>query len=590
MNLRCLSRLGLILGLIWLSGCAVSPAQREQLDRLVEQHPGLVLPGPSAAAEGPALPTPPDDRHGLVLIERGDDALAMRLHLIRSARHSIEIQNYIFLLDDSGQLLLDELLKAAARGVQVRVLVDSLFSLPDENLLAALELAHPLFSLRLFGPVLGQAVLSNAEFIGAVLCCFHELNQRMHNKLMVVDGQHGLIGGRNHSARYFDLDTRMVFVDLEVLVSGPVVQTMRAEFDRFWEHELAVPPRHTRRVMGTLLHSPPQTLTLMRSERLQRFVERLETDAWLQRLLETHYFEVAAVEYFSDLPEDRADRSPAPSADSTAVLHRLIAQARQQIVLQTPYVVLSPRFRRLLGALDADVEIVISSNSLASTDAFPVYAISRKQRAWMLEQLGVQFFEAKPYPADLEELVPRYPALIEERRAGIETPMRGDPGQAVREMPGPRISLHAKLLVIDQRVSVVTSHNFDPRSEIYNTENGIVVEDAAFASALLSYIEPMTAAGNSWASLLHPDRVGPIAAIDRSAGRLSRRLPTLDLWPSYGFEQYRLAVDWSGETPQATVGAEGQEAVGLSPEVISSRRRRVTALVSRMMGFLRPIL
>ncbi|EQD39672.1 phospholipase domain protein, partial [mine drainage metagenome] len=54
--------------------------------------------------------------------------------------------------------------------------------------------------------------------------------------------------------------------------------------------------------------------------------------------------------------------------------------------------------------------------------------------------------------------------------------------------PGPRISLHAKSFVIDGRIAVIGSHNFDPRSDHYNTENGVVIDDTALAQALRASI------------------------------------------------------------------------------------------------------
>ncbi|MFP4207183.1 MAG: phospholipase D-like domain-containing protein [Wenzhouxiangella sp.] len=565
--------------LVLLTGCAVSPAQREAVDALVAAHrdsaPARPLPdwplAPLADVVG--------QDHRLIVIERGDDALAMRLHLIRTATESIDIQNYIFLLDDSGQLLLDELLAAARRGVRVRLLLDSLFSLPDEELLAALELAHPNFELRLYGPVLGQAVLTDPEFIGAIFCCFGRLNQRMHNKLMVVDERHGLVGGRNHSARYFDLDTRMVFLDLEVLVTGPVVGQMVAGFDAFWQHHQALPPRHTRRINRRLLGAPLPAVDLTRSARLAAMTARFADGRWLERLLADQSYRVASVSYFSDLPSDRPRWSRPPADDSTAVIHGLVDSATRQVVIQTPYAVLSRRFGRLLTGLDPEVELIISSNSLASTDAFPVYAVSRKQRAALLEQAGARFYELKPFPPEPAAFVPRYPALIAERAAGIETAMRGDPGQATRVMPGPRLSLHGKIVVVDARQSIVTSHNFDPRSERWNTENGIVVDDPDFAAAMLDYVGRITAAEISWVSSLRPAAGGWLSALNQTGSGLSRRLPTLDLWPGYRFEQYEQS---------ATAGT--AEAVGLAPEVVAWQRRWITSFVSRMMGFLRPLL
>lgn len=573
-----------------LGACALGPSQRAVVDRMVLEHPGLLADQRESEPIVSRLPEPKAAGHQLIMLERGDDALAMRLELIRSARSSIEIQNYIFLLDDSGQLLLDELLAAARRGVRVRLLVDSLFSLPDPALLTALELAHPNFEVRLYRPVLERAKLSDAGFFAAVFCCFFELNQRMHNKLMTVDDRHGLVGGRNHSARYFDLDTRMVFVDLEVLVSGPVAGRMRQGFDEFWDDGRVLPPRHTRDVYRLLHSAHEPLLALERSERIQRLLEQFDSGAWLDRLLAENHFEVGEVEYFNDLPDTRPDGVRAPEDDSTAWIHAVIAGAERQVVIQTPYVVLTRRFERLLRDLPPEVEIVISSNSLASTDAFPVYAISRQQRARLLAGLGVRFFEAKPFPAQPETFIPRYPELIAERAAGLTTPMRGDPRPATREMPGPRISQHAKLVVVDGTTSIVTSHNLDPRSEFYNTENGIVVRDANFSAALLEFIAAVSAPESSWVSVMQPPLAQPFDAIDRSLARISRRLPIFDLWPRYRFEQFRLPDQDTLELIETPEFFEQAEAVGLAPEVVAWQRRWITAWVSRMMGFIKPIL
>ena len=69
--------------------------------------------------------------HYVNLLDHGEDSLLLRMHLIRSAQRSIDLQTFIFAEDDAGYLMLDELVKAARRGVKVRVIVDQLFSLDD---------------------------------------------------------------------------------------------------------------------------------------------------------------------------------------------------------------------------------------------------------------------------------------------------------------------------------------------------------------------------------------------------------------------------------------------------------------------------
>ena len=63
---------------------------------------------------------PGQPRHYALLLDYGQDALVSRLDLIRGARHSIDLQTYIFDEDDAGHLVLDELMAAVRRGVRRR--------------------------------------------------------------------------------------------------------------------------------------------------------------------------------------------------------------------------------------------------------------------------------------------------------------------------------------------------------------------------------------------------------------------------------------------------------------------------------------
>lgn len=103
--------------------------------------------------------------------------------------------------------------------------------------------------------------------------------------------------------------------------------------------------------------------------------------------------------------------------------------------------------------------------------------------------------------------------------------------------PGPRISLHAKSFVIDGRIAVIGSHNFDPRSDHYNTENGVVIDDTALAQALRASILRATRPDNAWvvARRDNPPLFGPIS---RVLGDISAVLPIFDFW------SFRYATDW----------------------------------------------
>ena len=121
-----------------LAGCAVSSTEVRQANHVVAMaqrrnaSPQCDRAGHCAAPsallalgrDADAASTPHAPRHRLILLNRGVNALAARLNLIAAARHSIDVQTYIWARDDVGNLMLDELLKAARRGVRVRVLAD----------------------------------------------------------------------------------------------------------------------------------------------------------------------------------------------------------------------------------------------------------------------------------------------------------------------------------------------------------------------------------------------------------------------------------------------------------------------------------
>ena len=108
--------------------------------------------------------------HYVNLLEVGEDALLLRVHLIRAARKSIDIQTFIWAEDDSGWLVLDELITAARRGVRVRVIVDQLFSLDDVEWLSRIASAHANIELRVYNPTFDEAVTQPLEFAAGILC------------------------------------------------------------------------------------------------------------------------------------------------------------------------------------------------------------------------------------------------------------------------------------------------------------------------------------------------------------------------------------------------------------------------------------
>src|SRR3546814_11093090 len=73
------------------------------------------------------------------------------------------------------------------------------------------------------------------------LADFPRLNRRMHSDLFTADNQATIIGGRNIGDEYFGARDEGLFLDLDVLALGPVVEDVSRDFDRYWASESAYP-------------------------------------------------------------------------------------------------------------------------------------------------------------------------------------------------------------------------------------------------------------------------------------------------------------------------------------------------------------
>ncbi|HET6604870.1 MAG TPA: phospholipase D family protein [Xanthomonadaceae bacterium] len=511
-------------------------------------------------------------RHHVLLLESGEDALLSRIHLIRAAQDSIDLQSFIYVQDDAGLFILHELLEAARRGVRVRVLLDQLFSFDDPAFLAELAQQHANFRMRLYNPTFRRARTNPFQFAAGIACCFTRFNQRMHNKLLLVDGSVGITGGRNYQNRYFDWDPAFNFRDRDVLVTGPVARQMQDSFEVFWQHPESVPIAELKDVAALLLDSsarsepPPPAASwlnapapLTRSHRMLDLSAQAQNAALIRQRFVAPALPVAGpVQYVSDLPNKDFEPNTGRETDLSGQMRTLVAGARERIVLQTPYLVLSRPAREVFAELDerdGSPRVVVSTNSLASTDAFPAYALSHKYKRTYLRDLGFDIYEYKPFPADAPVDVidhdngdgdgdgegPLAEGVSEFRFFRFYIPgspgSRRDQGPVPLEQAGMRIGLHAKSLVVDEEIALVGTHNFDPRSDRFNTESALLVRDRVVAAALVASIERDIAPGNSWAIAPRPE-LPMISGLNYSVGKLFEQLPLFDFWP------WRYATSW----------------------------------------------
>jgi putative cardiolipin synthase len=435
---------------------------------------------------------------GAYVLETGEEALLARAWLADHAAQSIEVQYFIWSTDNIGILAAEALLRAAERGVRVRVIVDALLiDAPDKSLLALAR--HPNVEIRIYNP----------RPLWSALGDFRGYNQRMHDKTLVVDGKVAVTGGRNMAAEYYDYNQEYNFRDRDILLLGEVVRTVQASFERFWASKLSVKVEdlydglhvdgdETNRIYGELhayARSPGNFAPEVRAA-----IDA--TAAAFPRLARQVVW--GDIEFISDLPgKNETRRGLGGGGQTAAALARLVESARERIVIQSPYLVLSDKAMDLFRQTAArNVQVRISTNSLASTDNIQAFSGYRNQRARLLE-MGLQIYEFKPDP--------QVERLLMQRSA----PGRGR---------APVFALHAKTLVVDSRTVYIGTFNFDPRSENLNTEVGVIVRNAALARAVEAAIETDMQPANSWnAATDQPDRHVPF--VKRSRTRFWQLMP-----------------------------------------------------------------
>src|SRR5580704_14792305 len=173
------------------------------------------------------------------IISVGVDGFLLRAQMIDAAERTLDLQYFIFHGDETGRLLTDALLRAADRGVRVRVLVDDGATVAGDEQIIALD-AHPNVQVRVFNPF---AYRGHRTMRRALEFMLHasRLDYRMHNKLMVVDNAVALVGGRNIGNQYFQMDPESQFADDDVFAAGPIAVRLSATFDEYWNSQFAIP-------------------------------------------------------------------------------------------------------------------------------------------------------------------------------------------------------------------------------------------------------------------------------------------------------------------------------------------------------------
>nr|WP_170569202.1 phospholipase D family protein [Ruegeria atlantica] len=416
--------------------------------RTYEKTVSVSLPANSHTALGQAanrLGDPKDGRSGVRLISDGEQALVSRLLLAAAAEQTIDAQYYLLHNDPTGHLFAAGLLRAADRGVRVRLLLDDMDTSSYDAMTAALDY-HENIEIRLFNPF-----WRDQSLVIAGLTDFKRINRRMHNKSMTADNVFTIVGGRNIGAEYFLARKEMNYADLDVLAAGPVVNEVSQSFDSYWNSEFAVPAR--------VVVGEPETFSLDDARnRLNDLVEEAKKTQYgtaLKKTAQENFADGALsldwvpAKLYADPPSKAAGLENSGPILASQLLP-YFENADSEVNIVSAYFVPRNNGVKWLTELEnRGVDVKVVTNSLASNDVAPVYAHYAKKRRALLRG-GVELYELRPDAYQVQ-------------RRGINWAQS-------------QSGLHSKAFAVDDRYLFVGSFNWDPRSVNINTEMGILID------------------------------------------------------------------------------------------------------------------
>ncbi len=380
--------------------------------------------------------------HKIKLIDHGALSLYERLSLIKSAKKSLELEFFIFNIDKSSRLVTQALLEKAKEGVQIRLLVD---------------FSAPVFQLRpAYAKLMSDAGIQVKYYNTSAMYKLFTVQHRSHRKLLIVDGQSVLTGGRNIADDYFDLSDHYNFLDSDVLLTGPLVKTIQSSFNLYWNSDLVAEPKAVEKEILKLDLDNAMTYLTLREEDITT-LEKLEKLKSQNTDHEEHTCNDTI--FVTDFPGAGESHRKIYST-----IIKLISEAKTSVLIESPYFVLRQEgYDSFKNMIDRKLNVTVLTNGLFSTDAFYVISPLLLNLNWIAEiGLDLYLYQGKPLKTN------SVPTSDQEIRWGI----------------------HAKRAVLDEQTVLIGTYNIDPRSANLNSELMIVCKNnPAFAKQVLQSIQ-----------------------------------------------------------------------------------------------------
>lgn len=372
--------------------------------------------------------TPISTGNHLELLVDGPEFYPVRQRMIEAATRTIDLVTFLWCDDESGLRLAELLARKARQGVRVRIVIDLYNTKPHDRVYQIVREAG--IELLIYNPVYWG--LRNV------------FEHALHEKIMIVDGEHALLGSANLCDEYMIGGARSLWHDLEVQLQGPQVSQMQHHFDDTWNWMARIDRR-------ALIHN---------SRRL--------ADPALIPVVRPRYRV-----YTSPTPSQARDagedaslfiyqqnyRDERQGVDILQLHELLIDLAQEKIQVMTPYLVPPAAFiRALRRARERGVQVQIITNSPENNDAWIAqFAAIRKSR--QLIASGVEIYEYHPR------------------------------------------MIHAKALLIDGKTLSIGSHNFTNRSFTVNGEANLL----STSERLIQRFQEVFTSDLSWSNHLNEE-------------------------------------------------------------------------------------
>ncbi|MER2063969.1 MAG: phospholipase D family protein, partial [Alkalibacterium sp.] len=419
---RIVKRLGQILGiyLVYVTLTAVIWPVIKPMPEKVEVEPSFI-----------------ETNERVTLLEYGIEAFGARMDSIDAAEETIDVSYYYMKEGKSVDIFHAYVLAAAERGVKVRYLLDGIshgVRGEDRDVIHAFN-HHPNITFKLYEP------------ITRLVYAPWRINNRMHDKMLIVDGKYAVSGGRNISDVYYERTSKDVAYshDRDVFLmktdeSEGLIDQMMSYYNELFDSKYAV-DQTTWSITDFNGNKAEDMFTQLK----QYYDEHQAELADREPLTSLETWEDRSVEinrgYYVSNELTRGFKTPYVWSH----LLELSSRAEEHLFIQSPWVIPNSQMREDIESTEYSTDEGVLLTNGMSTNSNALAHIGTENRKPFFIDSFLDYYEYQPTEA----------------------------------------SLHTKTWVFDKQISAIGSYNFDARSSYLSTESMIIIDSEALAEQLL---------------------------------------------------------------------------------------------------------